>query len=216
MFLRSIPPKIVQRFEKKFQAVRCNNSPRFFIYLHQWNYTGVWKKLVNYGAKSKGLIPAWVHPQFQADPETLYRPASTRNMQELSVQLITEMGLPALLHYEDRNAMAHGVESRLPFLDHRLVEFCLSLPDSFRIRRSRRKYILREAMRPQLPEIIYQRYDKLGFEVPDWVPTEIQLKKSRSVLQQGTQPILNPTIDLTGLPVPTQQRIYFFSEFMQS
>lgn len=187
-----------------------------FIHLHQWSYTGIWKKLGNYGAKSKGLIPAWIQSQFQPDPETLYRPKSVRDMRELSLQLITEMGLPALLHYEDRNAMAHGVESRLPFLDHRLVEFCLSLPDSFRIRRSRRKYILREAMRPQLPETIYQRYDKLGFEVPDWSPSDIQLKESRSILQQFAQPILHPTMDLTGLPVSTKQRIYFFSEFMQS
>ena len=50
--------------------------------------------------------------------------------------------LPMLLRYEDRNAMAHSVEARFPFLDHRIVEFCFSLPASYKVGFGRRKRLL--------------------------------------------------------------------------
>ena len=74
--------------------------------------------------------------------------------------------LPALLQFEDRNSMAHSVESRVPFLDYRLVEFCMCLPSDFKIRKGIRKAILRKAMRRLLPEKILHRYDKMGFSTP--------------------------------------------------
>lgn len=185
------------------------------VQLHHWPLEKIWNKMSALSAKSKGLIPAWIHPDFQPDPKNLYRPASVSGMSQLSVQLITEMGLPALLHYEDRNAMANGVESRLPFLDHRLVAFCLSLKDDYRIHDARRKYILREAMKTQLPKAIYQRYDKLGFAVPDWAPSAEQLHQSIDVLKQSDRPILNVKADLKELPHPVKERIFFFSKFME-
>ena len=75
-------------------------------------------------------------------------------------------GLEELLRYADRNAMAHGVEVRLPFLSHELVEFIFSLPSHFKIRDGRNKWLLRESMRPLLPESITHRTDKVGFEPP--------------------------------------------------
>jgi len=78
----------------------------------------------------------------------------------------TALGLQPLLRSEDRNAMAFGIEARLPFLDHRLVEFVLGLDGGWKIRRGRTKMILREAMRGILPETVRQRADKLGFPTP--------------------------------------------------
>ncbi len=75
-------------------------------------------------------------------------------------------GLEELLRYADRNAMAHGRETRLPFLDHELVEFVFSLPAEYKIRHGRTKWILREIMKNKLPEIITWRNDKVGFEPP--------------------------------------------------
>ncbi len=75
-------------------------------------------------------------------------------------------GLEELLRYADRNAMSHGVEVRLPFLSHELVEFAFSLPSHFKIRDGRTKWILRETMKPLLPEAITGRTDKVGFEPP--------------------------------------------------
>lgn len=76
---------------------------------------------------------------------------------------ITRYGLPTLLRYEDRNSMAHGVEARVPFLDHRLVEFALSVPVDHKIRGGRGKLLLREALKGVLPEVVRKRRSKLGF-----------------------------------------------------
>lgn len=62
--------------------------------------------------------------------------------------------------------MAHSVESRLPFLDHRLVEFVFGLPFDDKIRGSETKHILRRAFAADLPPQISSRQDKVGFETP--------------------------------------------------
>ncbi len=69
----------------------------------------------------------------------------------------------------DRTSMAHAVEVRPPYLDHRIVEFANSLPASFRIKGRRQKVILRDAMRNKLGAPILQR-KKIGFDIPahDW------------------------------------------------
>lgn len=75
-------------------------------------------------------------------------------------------GMEELLRYADRNSMAHGIETRLPFLDHNLVEFVFSLPSHFKIREGWTKWILRQSMEGLLPEEIVYRRDKTGFEPP--------------------------------------------------
>jgi len=79
---------------------------------------------------------------------------------------LTTAPLPLLLRIEDRNSMAHGVEVRVPFLDHRLVSYALALPIDWRIRGHWNKYALREALRGRIPESIRSRPDKMGFPVP--------------------------------------------------
>ena len=74
--------------------------------------------------------------------------------------------LQELLRYADRNSMAFSRELRLPFLDHRLVEFALSLPSSMLFHDGRSKRVLREAMRGMVPPEILQRRDKVGFMAP--------------------------------------------------
>ena len=59
--------------------------------------------------------------------------------------------LPALLHYEDRNSMAHGIEARIPFLDPELLLYCLGLSASFLIRKGVRIAFLRLALAHQFP-----------------------------------------------------------------
>ena len=75
-------------------------------------------------------------------------------------------GLEELLRYADRNAMAHGLELRLPFLSHELVEYLFSLPSSCKIRQGWSKWILRKSMDKALPPEIAWRRDKTGFEPP--------------------------------------------------
>jgi asparagine synthase (glutamine-hydrolysing) len=71
--------------------------------------------------------------------------------------------LPALLRYEDRNSMAFSVESRTPFMDYRLMEFTLGLPENLVYKMGERKFILRQAFKGDVPDKILERKDKMGF-----------------------------------------------------
>ncbi len=81
-------------------------------------------------------------------------------------QLTFASSLPTLLQFEDRNSMAFSIESRVPFLDHRLVELAFSLPDEAKIHNGVTKRILRESMRDLMPPAITDRKDKKGFVTP--------------------------------------------------
>ena len=65
--------------------------------------------------------------------------------------------------------MAHSIEARVPFLDYRLVEYVLGLPDDYKIAGGETKRALREGVRGVLPEKIRTRMDKLGFVTPEEV-----------------------------------------------
>jgi|tagenome__1003787_1003787.scaffolds.fasta_scaffold20949839_2 asparagine synthase (glutamine-hydrolysing) len=79
--------------------------------------------------------------------------------------------LPALLQVEDRMAMAHGLESRVPLLDHRLVEFAATIPADVKFRDGTMKHVFKRAVAPLLPDAITKRTDKMGFPVPltEWM-----------------------------------------------
>jgi asparagine synthase (glutamine-hydrolysing) len=86
-------------------------------------------------------------------------------------------GLGELLRYADRNSMAHGVEVRLPFLNHELVQFIFSLPVTFKINNGWTKWLLRQGMKTVLPNEIVWRKDKVGYEPPQlqWMqPPQMQ------------------------------------------
>jgi asparagine synthase (glutamine-hydrolysing) len=75
--------------------------------------------------------------------------------------------IPVLLRSEDRSSMAHSVEARVPFLDHRLVELAASLPSELKLAKGTTKIILREAMADLLPQEVRARRDKIGFATPE-------------------------------------------------
>jgi len=74
-----------------------------------------------------------------------------------------------ILYKSDRMSMAHSLEVRPPFLDHRLVEFAASLPENYKLRGSKLKFLLKELMKDKLPQTILGR-KKEGFDIPvhDW------------------------------------------------
>ena len=84
--------------------------------------------------------------------------------------------LPALLQVEDRMSMAHGIESRVPFLDHPLVEFAATMPADIKFKDGTLKMILTNTMRKELPTEILERKNKMGFPVPlnDWLGKELK------------------------------------------
>jgi asparagine synthase (glutamine-hydrolysing) len=74
--------------------------------------------------------------------------------------------LPALLQVEDRVSMAHGLESRVPLLDHELVELAATIPADVKFKDGTMKHIFKRATRSLVPESIATRKDKMGFPVP--------------------------------------------------
>lgn len=108
-------------------------------------------------------------------------------------QSLENISVPSLLRYEDRNSMAHSIESRVPFLNVKLAQFLFSLPDEYLIdRNGQSKAIFREAMRGIVPDEILDRPDKIGFATPEkqwlhtlrpWVDNVLQKTKDAPMLK---------------------------------
>jgi len=103
---------------------------------------------------------------------------------------MTRFSLPVLLRYEDKNSMAFSRESRVPFLDHRLVEYVASLPLNLKLRDGWTKYCLRRGGRGIIPDKILGRKDKLGFATPeeDWLRQSLKEDSRQTFSQAGFLP----------------------------
>ena len=104
--------------------------------------------------------------------------------------------LPTLLHTEDINSMAFSIESRVPFLDHRLVDLSFRMPTEHRVHRGETKRVLRAAMRGIVPDAILDRRDKTGFITPGHIRW---LRGALSYTLEGHWRELEPYIDLRRL-----------------
>jgi asparagine synthase (glutamine-hydrolysing) len=82
--------------------------------------------------------------------------------------------LPALLQVEDRVSMAHGLESRVPLLDHRLIELAATIPADVKFKHGDMKHVFKRATRNIVPKQVLDRTDKMGFPVPltEWMGGE--------------------------------------------
>lgn len=137
--------------------------------------------------------------------------SSISDLQEME---LTSTQLPHLLRYEDKNSMFHSIESRLPFLDYKLVETSLSLNYNFKIKDGWTKYILRKAIDAILPNEIVWRKNKLGFNAPEnsWIKS-IEGQMELEVLNSK---ILEQLIDVSKLSFSkldkrTKWRLYNFA-----
>jgi asparagine synthase (glutamine-hydrolysing) len=111
--------------------------------------------------------------------------------------------MPALLQVEDRVGMAHGLESRVPFLDHALIEFVATMPADIKFKDGNMKHALKYTMQDILPPEIKDRKDKMGFPVPftDWIKNEAKdfiwdILSSQKARQRE---LINNKIVLAGL-----------------
>jgi asparagine synthase (glutamine-hydrolysing) len=103
------------------------------------------------------------------------------SLKEQLHHMLVESNLPMLLRHEDRLAMAHSIESRVPFLTASLVQFLLSLPEKYLISSAgTSKYVFRRAMRGIVPDEVLNRQDKIGFDTPE----QQWLTKSQSWVSQ--------------------------------
>ena len=92
--------------------------------------------------------------------------------------------LPALLQIEDRASMYSSLESRVPFLDRRIIEFAASMPPNFKLKDGRLKYALRKVVQNIVPSPIVERKDKMGFPVPlkEWMQKGVVREFARDIL----------------------------------
>jgi len=100
---------------------------------------------------------------------------------------LTRYSIPQLLRYEDKNSMRWSIESRVPFLDYRLVELAMSLPSCYKIRKGTTKYILRKALKDLVSDRILGRRDKIGFATPDvdWLISPAFNEMAKEILKSN-------------------------------
>ena len=115
--------------------------------------------------RSADVVSPDLHREFSPSHVDTHEPFPDRLRNEL-VRWQSTTQLPEFLRYADRNSMAFGREVRLPFLDHRLVEYCFGLGPDLLLNRAVTKVILREAMRGIVPDEILDRKDKLAYAPP--------------------------------------------------
>jgi asparagine synthase (glutamine-hydrolysing) len=142
------------------------------------------------------LVPSWMDESWFARRNVDVGQYSRRHpgtsvLKGELLQSLTQSSLPMLLRYEDRNSMAHSIESRVPFLTHKLAEFVFSLPEDYLIdREGTTKAVFRRAMRGVVPDEILDRKDKIGFATPErrwldalrpWVETVLRGDAARRV-----------------------------------
>ena len=118
-----------------------------------------------YSFEYKNYFPFVCKSDQKKVPFNLHSPFEN-SLNNFLYQLIGTSSLPTILHYVDRMTMAHSVESRVPLLDHRLIEFSFTLNNNLKIKNGVTKFILREAVKDLLPDKIYGRRDKKGFVTP--------------------------------------------------
>lgn len=104
-----------------------------------------------------------------------YSLAREKNLKEHS-EFMIQHGMRMLLHWEDRNSMAHSVESRVPFLDYRILPLLASLSDQQRVEGGWSKSIIRKSMYGLLPDEVIYRKDKMGFVTPESIWAKYECK----------------------------------------
>ena len=90
---------------------------------------------------------------------------SSGNVRDRQMEDILQLSLPTLLRYEDRNSMAHSIETRLPFMDYRLIELACALPIREKLKNGYGKWMLRNILEKQVPAKICKARYKRGFDV---------------------------------------------------
>jgi asparagine synthase (glutamine-hydrolysing) len=169
----------------------ANAAPRYGGALRSGEAPGLIRRWLHHGSPAPAERVLWYALTNGRPPPTLARPSRalrgrlgdrTSRAGRLSPARVRRDGtilartmwrdvesahLPGLLRFEDRNSMAFGIEARVPFLDHRLVEAALALPDRLKITDGEHKVALRRAMTGMVPDAVLDRRDKIGFSTPE-------------------------------------------------
>lgn len=168
-------------------ALVKKNIKDIFYFLHSFgvlllnesdNLTLYWNQRNRYSTKFEEKIS--LISNLPSQPMDLLGNGSLRSRQILDIQ---RYSIPSLLRYEDRNSMSFGIESRLPLMDYRLVEFAIALQDRLKIKKGFGKWIFREMMKSEVPSYILKNRKKRGFDVThDWIRKGIGEKIRSNIL----------------------------------
>jgi asparagine synthase (glutamine-hydrolysing) len=139
---------------------------------------------------------------------------------EYSKYLMRSYGLRDLLHYEDRNSMASSIESRLPYLDYRIVERGIKSRDYFKFQLGRLKGSMLNAFKEFLPNLLFKRIKKLAFDTPEkrlldegFFSIEEELNKLKNKFPDLPW---NDKLDFNRINVFTAWQVYFLNLFIDS
>ena len=168
-------------------ALRLGPAHALALTLEPWIPRGVFAPLRRAFGQGKDLVltPALRDLEGHRPPRP---PAGFRSAvaRQQAFDLLQRL-LPSLLRYEDRNSMAFAIETRLPFLDYRMVEFAFALPDEAKLDGQFSKAILRRALADRVPAEVLARRDKMGFETPAdiWLRSRFAGELRRRLLTPG-------------------------------
>ncbi|MDD5530447.1 MAG: asparagine synthase (glutamine-hydrolyzing) [bacterium] len=166
--------------------------------------------LIGYGIKDRWLgrqdAVAFIHPDFKnkfnGREKQILNECFPNTLKEKSFFAITKYSIPFLLKETERNAGAFGIELKLPFLDHRIVEYVFSLPVKYKIRNSWSKWLLRKSGSDLLPEPVKKRRRKIGFGTPE--------ARWTYELRQKVAPILN---EMSSKYMDKKKLLTLFNDF---
>lgn len=125
--------------------------------------------------------------QFMDRVQDTYQRKEIQCSSHLNTRLCNDVlnkSIPALLHNEDGNSMAFSIESRVPFLDYRIVEFAIALDGKYKIKNQWTKWIIRKACKEYLPNEVAKRKNKMGFPAPfaRWLREGTSKEELKSVI----------------------------------
>ena len=194
----------LMRFNNEMKALKLNFNPKMEIAMMRSLFYNLPKGLKLLARKKNRLGYDLIADSFKGKASKLSAPErGASDFEELAIRSIG-FGLKELLHYEDRNSMHFSIESRVPFLDHRLVEWVLSQNPSKLIKQGWTKYPIRESLDKKGLKGLAWRKDKLGFVVPQkaWRDELFpQLKKYWKSLELDEAFDLDKVKDLLNNPV---------------
>lgn len=189
------------RFRKESESLKRNGLQ----YAWSWkNYAAAFfphKAAKAVAARTAALIhnnpvlhPDFIHASYE--PALAFKP-EIRSLNEILEWTSCHQGLGELLRYADRNAMAHGVEVRLPYLQHDLASWLLNIPAALKIRNGYTKWLLRKSLESFLPQQVIWKSKKTAFEPPQqqWMQGQAVHEMIRAAKEKGVREgYLNRTV----------------------
>ncbi len=125
-------------------------------------------RLINRSENSQHLYSPEIFTGYSsfAQYQQIFNKADLHSLINRMTYFDLKASLPALLQVEDRTSMAVSLESRVPLLDHRIVEFLATVPPNIKFAQGQSKYLFRQAIKNVIPEPVLSRQDKMGFPMP--------------------------------------------------